>query len=154
MSFDDRLEREQPPATIALGRFIRIVAQAVGLGLIVVGVCYGVWILENSVRFALDPARLEARVAAMEKSLDLTGLKVPAGQAQVPVGRPVASVLLLAWYLVGAWMCCKVIAVGGQLAMGVISERRELLTAMKEFFITARQQVHAAPEHGRSVSPD
>lgn len=40
----------------------------------------------------------------------------------------------------GAWMCCKVIGVGGQLALGVISERREFLQAMKEFLITARQQ--------------
>jgi hypothetical protein len=140
MSFDDRFEREQTPATITLGRAFRIITQAVGLGLIVVGVYYGVWILVNSIQFALDPARLEGRVAAMEKSLDLAGLKIPAGPNQVPVGRPVANVLLLAWYLVGAWICCKVIAVGGQLAMGVVSERREFLTAMKEFLITARQQ--------------
>jgi hypothetical protein len=140
MSLDDRFEREQTPATITLGRAFRIITQAVGLGLIIVGVYYGVWILVNSIQFAIDPARLEGRVAAMEKSLDLAGLKIPAGQAQIPVGRPVANVLLLAWCLVGAWICCRVIAVGGQLAMGAISERREFLTAMKEFLITARQQ--------------
>jgi hypothetical protein len=140
MSFDDRFDRDQTPATITLARAFRIITQAVGLGLIVVGVYYGIWILVHSIQFAIDPARLEGRVAAMEKSLDLTGLKIPAGQDQIPVGRPVANVLLLAWYLVGAWICCKVIAVGGQLAMGAISERREFLTAMKEFLITARQQ--------------
>jgi len=140
MTFDDTIEREALPASIVLGRVFRITAQAVGLALVIVGVYYGVWILANSIEFAIDPVRLEARVTAMEKSLDLQGLVVPAGPQQIPVGRPAANLMLLVWYLVGAWMCFRIIAVGGQLAMGAVSERREFLQTMKEFLVTARQQ--------------
>jgi hypothetical protein len=119
---------------------LRITGQILGGILILIGMYFSVLILIACVGVLRDPGQTGTSVAAMSKIIGMEGAQVTSGKDHVQIGRAVAGVLLLLWYVVASSIALKLIAVGGRMITGVAAERREFLAAMKEFIIFVRNQ--------------
>jgi hypothetical protein len=122
------------------GKVLRMIGQAVGLVLLLLGAFYGWSVLAATISALRDPAGLGPTLAAMATTLEMEGVTLPLGESKVPIGRTVAGVLLLLWYMLSAWVAMQLVNFGGRLVLGVIAERREFLAAMKEFLVTLRKE--------------
>lgn len=125
-------------AGISLSARLRLAAQVVGIVLILVGAWYVVVILMDVLATARDPAALQPTASAMAQTLNLQDAHALVGEAQVPLGRSVATVVLLVWYVVSGWLAFKLIGAGGQLVLGAMAERRDFLATMRELLVSAR----------------
>jgi hypothetical protein len=136
----DGVEDDSTAPTQTLGRALRIASQVIGMILIVAGSYYALWVASAALSVAREPGDLTPALTALAKALNLEEAVVPSGESKVPIGRVVAGVLLLLWYLLSATVAIKLIGAGGRLVLGVIAERREFLAAMKEFLVTLRAE--------------
>ena len=127
------------------GGILRVVAQVIGLGMILVGCWYGVGVLSDVVHFLRDPASMEGSILATAKLLGLEQIevKVPGSDA-IPLGRTAGCIGVIVWQLLAGLLSLWLIAAGGRLVHGVINERREFLQAMREFLVTLRHEGVAA----------
>ena len=140
MSYLNPVENEPASREGSAAKGVRLGGQVFGLILIVVGAYYAVLILGACLSVLRDPGQTSSSVAAMTKTIGLDNAEVSSGKNQIPIGKASAAVLLLLWYQVAAWISLKLITIGGRMVLGVVSERREFLAAMKEFMISTRNR--------------
>jgi hypothetical protein len=124
----------------AIGRTLRIASQSIGLALVLIGAFYAWSVLAASLRFARGSEDLDTALEGMAQKVNLANATLPVGEEKVPIGRSAGAILLVLWYLVTGWLALKLVAVGGQLVLGLLAERREFLAAMKEFLVTLRAE--------------
>lgn len=133
-----------PPAS----GLLRLLAQGFGLGLVLVGVYYGLGILGTVLGFLRDPDSLRAPAEAMAVVLGLERATVPVGDADLPVGRAAGMIALLLWYALASLIVWKVIQVGGVLAVATFNERREFYGAIREMLLALRREKEEAARGG------
>jgi hypothetical protein len=127
-----------PLAAQPFATTLRIVSQVIGLGLILAGSWYALSIIATAIKIARQPSESEPALVEMAKTLKLEGATAPMGEGDIAVDRSASVVALLLWYLLSALISVLLINAGGRLVLGVVSERREFLSAMKEFLVTLR----------------
>jgi len=128
------------PAVQSAGQFVRLVAQLVGLVMVVVGCYYTVSVLATGVSIVRHADAWDSSLTAMTKTLKVEGAEVPvAGGGKIPISRVVAGAVLILWNTVIAWVALLLIGAGGRLVSGMTSESREFLSTMKGFLATARR---------------
>jgi hypothetical protein len=138
--FDEGRDSDGLGLSKPLGTVFRLTSQAAGLLLIILGAYYALHIVADGIQAARNPADLEPAVEGMVRTLELEKANVPVQDEKVPLGRPVAFVALLLWYGLCALVALKLVGAGGRLVLGIVSERREFLAAMKEFLVTMRTE--------------
>jgi len=136
----DLADGERTTSAQELARTLRVAGQAIGLALVLIGAYYAWSVIATGLRFAHGSDELEPALEATARQLNLDKATVPAGEEKIPIGRAAAGILLAVWYLVSGWLAIKLVAVGGQLVLGLLAERREFLAAMKEFLVTLRKE--------------
>jgi hypothetical protein len=137
MTYPNPVEQESGEREGPASKGIRVGGQLLGLVLILIGAYYAVLILGACIGVLRDPGQTSASVASMTKTIGLEGAEVPSGKNQIPIGKACAGVLLLLWYQVAAWISLKLMTIGGRM---VTSDRREFLSAMREFMLLTRIQ--------------
>ncbi len=117
----------------ALTHSLRVVGQLVGLALLLGGAYHAWSIAQFCLSCAQNPENLEEPVKQMSKVLALENGEVLVEGAHLRFGRILAGLSLIAWYGISAWIAVLLMGAGGKLVLGPISERREFLSAMREF---------------------
>lgn len=129
-----------PPLSSIIPRAFTLI---VGTVLVAVGCYYAISVVAVGIRMAQHPEGIEANLISTAKMLQLEELQVTINDAKVPMGRVVAGLFLLPWYLVSALLAMGLVKLGSGMVLGELAARREALATMRVLLATLRTEIES-----------
>jgi len=106
---------------------LRWITQLLGFLLAIVGLYLTIYVFSSVFAAVRTPEVLQSAVTSMSQLIEAESLVIPTNGAPIPVGKSVAVVLLLIWYLVLAHLALSLLSAGIRLVIEAIDERKELI---------------------------